>query len=288
MTSKKAILWTVFWISLAALFNFGIFLIKGSQSAIEFFGAYIIEQSLSLDNLFLFIVIFDSFGVRAKYQRRVLNYGISGTILLRLIFIILGVNMIESFHWVLYLFGILLIISGAKILFSSTQGNMDYKKSWILGLLRKFISITKEFHGEKFFVIVNKKLMATPLLAVLVLIEVSDIIFAIDSIPAVFSMTIDPFIVYTSNIFAILGLRNMYFLIEKAHRAFRFAKNGIAIILIFTGIKLYIMKFEVEIPLMLSMAVVATILLVSILASVMTKKTSKFDNVKSIKANISK
>lgn len=272
MTSKKAILWTVFWISLAVLFNFGVFLIKGKQGAIEFFGAYIIEQSLSLDNLFLFVVIFDSFGVRPKYQRRVLNYGISGAILLRLIFIILGVNMVESFHWVLYLFGILLIISGGKILFSRAEENKNYKKSWILGLLRKFISITKEFYGEKFFVTVNKKIMATPLLAVLVLIEISDIIFAIDSIPAVFSMTLDPFIVYTSNIFAILGLRNMYFLIEKAHRAFRYAKNGVAIILIFTGIKLYIMKFAIEIPLILSMTVIAAILLISILASVMTKK----------------
>lgn len=187
MSSKKAILWTGFWIVIAALFNCAIFLLMGRQSAVEFLGGYIIEQSLSLDNLFLFLVIFEGFGISAKFQRRILNYGIAGAIILRLIFIALGVSVVESFHWVLYMFGIILIFSGGKIFFSKENGNVDYKNSWVLKILGKLIPISKTLEGEKFFIVKNKKIFATPLLAVLVLIETSDIIFAIDSTKITFS-----------------------------------------------------------------------------------------------------
>lgn len=274
MSTKKALKWVAFWVSLAAIFNIGIYFFMGSEKALEFLGGYIIEQSLSIDNLFLFLLIFGSFGLTSIYQRRVLTYGIAGAIILRLIFIVLGVTMVNRFEWLLYLFGLILIISGIRMLFKDETAK-DFKNSKLLKLLGKIIPFTDEMVGEKFFVRKNKILYATPLLAILIIVEASDILFAIDSIPAIFSITTDSFIVYTSNVFAILGLRSMYFLLEKLHKAFRFVKYGVAIILTFTGIKLSILFFHIEIPLVLSLGIIFGILILSVLASMAIKEKSK-------------
>jgi tellurite resistance protein TerC len=263
---KKAFAWVGFWITLALSFNIGIYFFKGKQAALEFLAGYVIEYSLSLDNLFLFLLIFSCFGIQPKYQRRVLNYGIAGAIVLRLIFIVLGVAMVNKFHWILYVFGLILIASGIKIFFDKDECQ-DFKDSRLLKLLGRVIPITKDLDGEKFFVRINNVLHATPLFAILVLIEGSDLIFAIDSIPAVFSITTDPLIVYSSNIFAILGLRNLYFVLEKLHEKFRYVKYGVASILLFTGIKLSILFFSIEISILWSLAIIFGIMLISVIAS---------------------
>jgi tellurite resistance protein TerC len=274
MSTKKALFWVLFWVGLALAFNVGIYFYFGSQKAIEFLGGYIIEQSLSLDNLFLFLIIFSSFGIGSVHQRRVLNYGIAGAIILRLIFVVLGVAVVNKFHWLLYIFGLILLITGLKILLKKEEGK-DYKNSKLLKFLGKFVHFTDKLEGDKFFIRKNKVLYATPLFAILVLIEGSDIIFAIDSIPAIFSITTDTFIVYTSNIFAIMGLRSLYFLLEKVSGAFKYVKHGVAVILIFTGVKLSILFFDIHIPILLSIGIIALILALSIILSVISNRLSR-------------
>lgn len=246
----------------------------GQEKALSFLGGYVIEQSLSLDNLFLFLLIFESFSIKPQYQRRVLTYGIFGAVLLRLIFVVLGVTIVNKFHWMLYIFGLILIISGIKMIIKKEKSN-NFNDSKIIRLVNKIVPVSKELEGEKFFVKKNKMLYATPLFAILILIESSDIIFAIDSIPAVFSITTDPFIVYTSNIFAILGLRNMYFLLEKLHQNFAYVKYGVACILIFTGIKLSITFFHINVSVAVSLAIIFSIMIISILISFILNKKRK-------------
>lgn len=274
MSTKKALSWLGFWVGLALLFNTGVYFFMGPQKALEFLGGYIIEQSLSLDNLFLFLLIFGSFGIPAQYQRRVLNYGIIGAIILRLIFVVLGVSIVNRFHWILYIFGFVLILSGIKMMLKNEE-HQNFKDNKLLKLLGKIVPVSDELEGEKFFVRKNKVLYATPLFAILVLVEGSDLIFAIDSIPAIFSITTDPLIVYCSNIFAIMGLRNLYFLIEKLHSSFEYVKYGVALILTFTGIKLSLLMFHIEIPIVLSILVIFSLLALSMLASVVMKNSTK-------------
>lgn len=271
MNTKKAVSWFFVWLGLAAIFNIGVYFLSGFQKALEFLGGYIIEQSLSLDNLFLFLVIFNSFHIDRHCQRKVLTYGIVGAVILRLIFIVLGVTFVNKFHWLLYVFGIVLLITGIKVLLEKEK-KKDYNNSKLLKVLKKFIRFTDELEGDRFFVRKNRLIYATPLLAILILIEGSDIVFAIDSVPAVFSITTDTLIVYSSNIFAILGLRNLYFLLEKVSDAFKFVKHGVAIILIFTGVKLTALFFHIEIPVVLSIAIIFLILLICIIASMIYKK----------------
>lgn len=283
MQTKKAINQFLFWVALALLFNLGIYFYFGQQKAIEFFGGYIIEQSLSLDNLFLFLVIFSSFGITAEYQKRVLNYGIFGAIILRLIFVVLGVAIVNKFHWILYVFGVILIVSGLKIMLKKEEEETDFKNNKLIKFLSKFIPFTDKLEGEKFFVRKNGVLYATPLLAILVIIESSDLIFAIDSIPAIFSITTDTFIVYSSNIFAILGLRNLYFLIGILNDKFKYVKMGVALILVFTGIKLSILFFHIEISVVLSVAIIFTILAASIIVSMIAaNKETKGENTNKV------
>jgi integral membrane protein, TerC family len=273
MSVKKALTWFGGCVALALLFNVGVYLFAGPQKAMEFFGGYIIEQSLSLDNLFVFIMIFTSFGIKEKQQWRVLHWGIIGAVVLRLIFILLGVTVVNKFHWVLYIFGFILIISGIKMFANKDEDEApDVKNSRVIKVLRKIIPISDELHGDKFFVRLNKVLYATPLFAILVVVEFSDILFAIDSIPAIFSITTDAFIVYTSNIFAIMGLRNLYFILEKLHNSFRFVKYGVALILTFTGVKLTLLIFGIEIPILTSLIIIFAILVLSILVSVLIKE----------------
>lgn len=271
MSVKKALLWTFFWITMAGVFNGGIYYFMGRQSALEFLGGYIIEQSLSIDNLFLFLFIFSSFGIAPRYQRRILTYGIIGAVVLRLLFIILGIKMIQQFNWILYLFGLILVVSGIKMWFEHNNPNetKDFKNSLVLRVMKKIIPVTDSPVGEKFFVRQGKKLFATPLLAVLVLVEASDLIFAIDSIPAVFSVTTHPLLVSSSNLFAIVGLRNMYFLLEKTQRAFHLMKYGVAVVLTFTGVKLSILYFQIHIPLVTSVCIIIAVLALSIIVSVL-------------------
>jgi tellurite resistance protein TerC len=273
MSAKKAVQRVFFWAFLAILFNIGIFIFLGKQKALEFFGGYIIEQSLSLDNLFLFLVIFSRFQLKPKHQKRVLNYGIVGAVILRFFFVVLGVSIVNSYHWVLYIFGMILMISGIKMFFGDEE--KDFEDSFLLKLLNKIIPVSKQLDGEKFFTKIKGALYATPLFAILVLVESSDLIFAIDSIPAVFSVTTDPFIVYTSNLFAILGLRSLYFFIEKLQSKFQYVKYGVAIILFFTGVKLSILYFQIEITVLTSIFFIATILVLSILTSVLVNTKKK-------------
>jgi len=271
MSTKRAIRFVLLWIGLAVLFNAGIYIFEGQHKALEFLGGYMIELSLSVDNLFLFLILFTSFGIKPQYQRRVLNYGIMGAIVLRLVFILLGITIINKIHWILYVFGIILIISGAKMMFSSEEAG-DHKDSKVLKVLGKILPVTDTLHEEKFFVRQNHILHATPLFAILVLIEFSDILFAIDSIPAIFSISTDPFIVYTSNIFAILGLRSLYFVLAAMQEKFKYVKYGVALILMFTGVKLGILFFHIEITIVYSLVTIFTILLGSVIVSVLVNK----------------
>lgn len=272
MKTKKHFLNLIFWITLSILFNIYIFYSRGEACALEYFGGYIVEMSLSLDNLFLFLLIFSNFKIKEEYQERVLLYGVIGAMILRLIFILLGVSIISQFHSILSIFGIVLLYSGIKMIFSHNNENVEFHNNFAIKMLKKIIPVTDKFEGNKFFVKKNKILYATPLLAVLVVIEFSDVLFAIDSIPAIFSITTDTFIVYTSNIFAILGLRSMYYILERMNDMFKFMKYGVGIILMFTGWKLLALFWGIEISVTNSVLIIMIILLFSIFLSLI------FDN----------
>ena len=229
-------------------------------------------MSLSLDNLFLFLMIFSSFGIQKDYQERVLLYGVIGAMILRLIFILVGVTIISKFHFVLSIFGFILLYSGFNMFFNNNK-HIDFHDNFSVKILRKIMPVTNVLYDNNFFVKKNKILYATPLFVVLLIIEFSDIIFAIDSIPAIFSITTDTFIVYTSNIFAILGLRSMYYILEEMNDMFRFMKYGVGCILIFTGIKLVILLFGIEISVTNSVLFIIIILLSSILISLIFDKS---------------
>ncbi|WP_283243233.1 TerC/Alx family metal homeostasis membrane protein [Zhenpiania hominis] len=272
----KSLKWVIFWIVLAMLFCLGIWYFLGYQKALEFLGGYLIELSLSVDNLFVFITIFMSYGIREHAQHRVLGYGIAGAIILRFIFIFFGVKIVSLFEWVLYIFGAILIFNGIKMF--KKEEEKDPHDSRIIRLVAKVLPMTKEFRGEKFMVKEGGKRLFTPLFAVLCLIEGSDILFAIDSVPAVFSVSTDLLIVYTSNIFAILGLRQLYFVLEHLHERFQYVKYGVAVILMFTGVKLAGLMFGLHISIPISIGVILTVLVVSIIASAIVSKKKENAN----------
>ena len=271
MGTKRHLLKLLFWIILSILFNIYIFYSRGETAAVEYFGGYIVEMSLSLDNLFLFLMIFSSFGIRSEYQERVLLFGVLGAMVLRFVFIILGVSIISRFHFVLSLFGIVLLYSGLKMIFEKNE-KVEFHDNFAFKVLAKIMPITNRYYGDIFFVRENNVLYATPLLAVLVVIEFSDVLFAIDSIPAIFSITTDTFIVYTSNIFAILGLRSMYYILEKLNNMFKFMKYGVGCVLMFTGWKLVAIFFKIEISVLNSVLIIMIIMLTSILLSLISDK----------------
>lgn len=274
MKTKKYLRNLIFWISLSLLFNIYIFITRGESSAIEYFGGYVVEMSLSLDNLFLFLMVFSKFKIREEYQERVLLFGVIGAMVLRLIFILLGADIVNKFHFILNIFGVVLLYSGLKMLFGC-ENDINIQDNFAFRMLKKVIPITDEMHGEKFFVKRNKILYGTPLLAVLVVIEFSDILFAIDSIPAIFSITTDTFIVYTSNIFAILGLRSMYYILAKMNDIFKYMKYGVGLILMFTGWKLMALFFHLDISVANSVLIIMIIMLTSILLSLISKEDYK-------------
>lgn len=266
MKTKKDFINLIFWITTAIIFNIFVFFTQGEKAAIEYFGGYIIEMSLSLDNLFLFLMIFSSFGIKSEYQERVLLYGVLGAMILRLIFILLGVTIVNKFHFMLSIFGFVLLFSGFKM-FKKEKEDKDFRNNFSVKLLKKVMPVTDTLEGNRFFVKKNSILHATPLFVVLLIIEFSDVIFALDSIPAIFSITTDSFIVYTSNIFAVLGLRSMYYILEKMNDKFQFMRYGVGCILLFTGIKLIVTIAGIEISVFNSVLIIMIILLGSILIS---------------------
>jgi len=268
---KEAITWVIVWISLALLFNLFIFFELGKTKALEFFTGYVIEYSLSVDNIFVFILIFGYFGVKDQYQHKVLFWGILGALIMRGIFIFAGVALINRFHWIVLIFGGFLVFTGIKMLFTKDT-EVDPEGNPLVRFFKKFIPVTHTMHGDRLFVVENHRLHATPLFLVLLVIESSDLIFAVDSIPAILAISQDRFIVYTSNIFAILGLRSLYFAVAGIMDYFRFLKIGLAFVLSFVGLKMLAAYFHFEIPILISLAIILTILLISILASVIIKE----------------
>lgn len=277
VTTKESLGWVTIWIALALAFN-GLlwwYLMLTSESAVanqkslEFFTGYLIEKSLSIDNMFVFLMIFNYFMIPPEYQRRVLLLGVLGAIIMRLVMILMGVWLVDKFSWILYCFGLFLFITGIKMLvFANKQSNLA--ENPILNWMSKHLNITRKLDKENFFIFENGKLAVTPLFLVLVLIEFGDLVFAVDSIPAIFAVTSDPFIIFTSNIFAILGLRSMYFLLANVADRFHLLKYGLAIILTFIGIKMLIMHWY-KIPTFVALSVIATILFTSILLSIWTR-----------------
>jgi tellurite resistance protein TerC len=266
---REALAWSLVWISLALIFNLGIYYFWGAEKALEFLTGYLIEKSLSVDNIFVFLMIFSYFAVPAIYQHRVLFWGILGALVIRAIFIATGAALLSAFHWMIYLFGGFLVITGVKMMLLGDQ-KLEPEKNPAVRLLRRVMHVTKEYHGQRFFVRTDGRLWATPLLLVLVVVETTDVIFAVDSIPAVFAITQDPFIVYTSNVFAILGLRALYFLLAGVMEMFRYLKVGLSFVLCFVGIKMMLVDFY-KIPIGLSLGAVAAILALSVLASLLVK-----------------
>lgn len=266
----EAAIWTVVWIALALVFNYGVYHFLGTQAGLEFLTAYLVEKALSVDNIFLFVLIFSYFMVPPQYQHRVLFWGILGALIMRGTMIAAGAFLLERFEWVTYLFGGFLVVTGVRMAVAAEK-NIEVEANPILRLLRRMVPITTRYRGAKFIVREplgggKLTLMATPLFVVLVLIETTDLVFALDSIPAVFAVTRDPFLVYTSNVFAILGLRALYFLLARVIVRFRFLKFGLAVILAFVGVKMLIHDYF-EVPTVASLAVIAAVLTISGIAS---------------------
>lgn len=282
MSAKQAAYWSLIWVSLALLFAAGMwfYLTKTTGSDIaqaktmEFLAGYVIEKSLSIDNIFVFLLIFSHFSVPAEYQRKVLLYGVLGAIVMRIVMILAGVWVVEEFSWILYLFGIFLVFTGLKMVMLAEK-EPDLNTNPVVRYAKKILPFTDDFRGEKFIVVENGKRLFTPLLLVLIMIEVSDVVFAVDSIPAIFAVTTDPFIVFTSNIFAIMGLRALYFLLADMAQRFHFLKYGLAMVLVFVGGKMLIVDWW-HVPTALSLLVIGAIVLGSVVISLLaTKKSEK-------------
>ncbi|MBZ5514003.1 MAG: TerC family protein [Acidobacteriia bacterium] len=265
LSFREAAGWYVFWVTLAVLFNLGIYFWRGGQPALEFLTGYVLEVSLSMDNVLVFAVIFAYMGVGGEFQYRVLFWGIVGALIMRAAFIAAGVALVARFHWVLYIFGAFLVVTGVRF-FSRPQEKVQPERNPVVRLARRIFPMTPGYQGAAFFVRHEGRRLATPLLLVLLMVETTDVLFAVDSIPAVFSVTLDPFIVYTSNIFAILGLRSLYFVLAGAIRRFRYLRQGLSFILVFVGAKMLAAEFY-KIPTLLSLGIISVILLITILAS---------------------
>jgi tellurite resistance protein TerC len=262
---KEAGTWTAVWVGLALLFAAGLAFFATPQTALTFLTGYLIEESLSIDNIFVIVLIFQYFAVPAQYQHRVLFWGILGALVMRGLFIGLGAALLTRFEWIIYIFGALLVITGVRMALKQDE-EFDGDKNPVVKGVRRFLPLTDGYRGKHFFSTENGRRYATPLLLVLVLVEATDLIFAIDSIPAIFGITRDPFIVFTSNIFAVMGLRSLFFLLAHVVTKFHLLKYGLAVILTFVGVKMIIEPW-VHIPILLSLGVVLGVLLLSIVAS---------------------
>ena len=270
---KEALAWSAVWIALALGFMALIVWLRGRQPALEFLTGYVIEESLSVDNLFVFLMLFSFFRVPKQHQHDVLFWGILGAVVMRLVFIVAGVALINRFHWIIYIFGAVLVYSGVKMAFKQND-DIHPESNPVLKLFRRFFPVTKDYHGKSFFVRLEGRRFATPLFVVLLVVETTDLIFAVDSIPAVLAITRDPFIVYTSNIFAILGLRALYFALAGVMNLFHHLHYGLSAILVFVGAKM-ILGHWYEIPTGIALGVVAVLLALSIVASLVWPEKKK-------------
>ncbi|MGQ0562949.1 MAG: TerC family protein [Gemmatimonadota bacterium] len=264
---REAAIRTAIWVSMALAFAVGLYWFENSEAAITFLTGYLIEESLSVDNIFVMVVIFSYFGVPPAYQHRVLFWGILGALIMRGIFIVVGAWLISQFHFIIYVFGGLLLLTGVRMAFKEEEP-FDAETNWVVRLVRRFVPLSTRYDGNHFFTFADGRRVATPLLLVLVLVEFTDLVFAVDSIPAIFGVTTDPFLVYTSNVFAILGLRSMYFLLAGVIDKFRFLRYGLSFILTFVGCKM-LLSGTIHIPTMLSLVVVSGGLLVAVLLSLL-------------------
>ena len=270
---REALTWTGVWIFLALVFNGILYYWKGQQQALEFFTGYLVEKALSVDNIFVFIMIFTYFQVPSKYQHKVLFWGIIGALIMRVIFIFAGAALIQKFHFTIYVFGALLIYTGYKMFFHNNT-KIEPDKNPVIRFFKRFMPVTPGLQGDKFFVKIDGKRVATPLFLVLILIETTDLIFAVDSIPAILAITQDQFIVYTSNVFAILGLRSLYFALAGVVNRFWLLSYGLAVVLVFVGAKMLLVDVY-KIPIELSLAVIASIIALSVILSFNIKPPKK-------------
>jgi tellurite resistance protein TerC len=264
---KEAGVWSVVWVALAGLFNVFVYTRFGAERGLEFTTGYLLEKALAVDNLFVFVIIFSAFSVPTRYQHRVLQWGVLGALILRAAFILVGGALLQRFHWTIYVFGGLLAVTGVKLLVAPNHDVHPEQNPLVRGI-QKILPVTHEFSGDKFTVVKDGRRYGTPLLLAMLAIEFSDLVFAIDSIPAIFAVTSDPFIVFTSNIFAILGLRSLYFLLSGVITKFTYLCVGLAFVLIFVGAKMLLMGVF-KVPVLVSLAVIVTILGLSIVASLL-------------------
>ena len=255
---KEAAAWSAVWVSVALLFNFGIWMYAGNQVGLEFLTGYLVEKSLAVDNIFVIAMIFSYFAIPAKYQHRVLFWGIIGALLMRGMFIAAGSYMLKEWHWVIYVFGALLVVTGIKMAMRRDE-EFEIEHNPVIRLARRFIPLTNRLDGQRFWTIENGRRVATPLFLALLLVEFADLVFAIDSIPAIFAITDDPFIVYTSNVMAILGLRSMYFLLAGIVHKFVYLKFALALVLVFVGGKMLLIDVF-KVPTLVSLGVIATLI----------------------------
>jgi tellurite resistance protein TerC len=267
---KEALVWSAVWIALALLFNLGIYFWRGPETALEFLTGYLIEKSLSVDNIFVFLLIFSYFGVPTLYQHKVLFWGILGALIMRAVFITAGITLIEKFHWTIYLFGAFLVLIGIKMALQKER-KIQPERNPLLRLFRRCVPVAEDYAEGRFFVRRAGRYLATPLFIVLIVVETTDVIFAVDSIPAILAITLDPFVVYTSNVFAILGLRALYFALAGVMELFHHLHYGLSAVLVFVGIKMLLADLY-KIPVSIALSVVAGILLVSVMASILDKK----------------
>ncbi len=271
---REAGTWTAVWISLAVVFAVIVYFWRGSQTGLEFVTGYLIEYSLSVDNIFVFVLLFTFFRVPAQYQHRVLFWGILGALAMRGTLIVVGATLLERFHWIIYVFGAFLVYTGIRLAFHKEAEEVHPEGNILVRIVRRFLPVTNEYHGQKFLVRLNGQLVATPLLIVLLIVESTDLIFAVDSIPAIFAVTRDPFIVFTSNVFAILGLRSLYFLLAGIIDKFYYLRFALSVILTFVGIKMLMPEIthllvgtSYSIPIYVSLGIIVGVLAIAIIAS---------------------
>jgi tellurite resistance protein TerC len=272
ISAKEALSWSAVWISLALLFNLGLYFLFGATHALEFTAGFLIEKALAVDNIFVFMVVFRAFAVPKEEQHRVLFWGVLGALVMRAAFIFAGGAVLQRFHWAMYVFGGLLLVTGVRLLFNKHDDEKEHpENSKVLKFFARVMPATQEFAGDRFTIVKDGKRYATPLLLALIAIEVSDLIFAVDSIPAIFAVTTDPFLVFTSNIFAILGLRSLYFVLADVVDRFVYLKPALSFVLIFVGVKMVIVDLY-KIPIPLSLGVIVGILVLAVVASMLRRK----------------
>lgn len=274
VTFRESMTWTAVWIGLALLFNLGLWHYAGSAKAVEFFTGYVIEKSLSVDNVFVFALIFSYFTVPPKFQHKVLFWGVLGALVMRAAMIGIGAALIARFAWIIYVFGGFLVLTGLKMIFKREE-TIHLERNPVVRLFKKFMPVTPDYREDRFFVVENGVRAATPLFVVLLLVEISDLVFAVDSIPAIFAVTTDPFIVYTSNVFAILGLRSLYFALGGVLDKFRYLKTGLGVVLAFVGVKMLLAHSPWKIDTLASLAVIILILVASVVLSLRRPKAAE-------------